>query len=170
MHPQSKNELLSRIHQSFSIMIDMVATLDPGQWLESMEGDDWRIKDIVAHVIAWEDVLIRFHIRAEPFDQVIGMEGAQYWVISDNEINEHFYQRARDWPVEKVLELAEETHDTLIQILEELPDDRLREPPPHSKGEPQSQSLLLNYVVGNTYDHYEEHLATIQKIVSQMKE
>lgn len=166
----SKEILLSRIRKSHSGLFDFVVNLDPSSLLESQEDERWTIKDILAHVMAWEEVLIRFHIQGEPFDRVVGIEDAQYWVISDDELNEHFYQRYRDWPVDKVLKSARDTHGALIEILEELPADRLRNPPAHSKGEPQSQSPLLNYVIGNTYDHYEEHLASVRQIAAQSKE
>jgi hypothetical protein len=166
----SKEALLSKIHESYSRLIDFLVGLDSAQLLESMEEGGWTIKDILAHVTAWEDVLIRFYIQGEPIHRMLEIEDAQYWVMSEDEQNERLYQRTRDWTANKVLEHARETHEALMRILEDLAEDRLRLPPPHLKGEPQSTRPLFDFIVGNTYDHYEEHLATVRQIAAQSKD
>jgi hypothetical protein len=164
--PVNKAELLSRIKISYERLSGMVADLDAEMLNKSLGEGTWAIKDILAHIASWEDVLLRFHIQAQPFDQVIGLEGADYWESSEDEINEHFYREHRNWTGERVLSYLQTTHENLIKALEALPEDGLGKPTTHPGLEPRTLSPLVDYVVGNTTDHYQEHYATIQEIIA----
>jgi hypothetical protein len=171
--PQTKGELLSQVESSFSRLFQYVEVMDEDSLDESLKIGDWTIKDNLAHIAAWEDAMIRYHFQGEPFDQVAGIESAQYWVTSDDEINEHFYQRYRDWSGERLLSFARQTHEDLLEILEALPEKKLFVPPAIFAGEAHLQIPLIDFIAENTYEHYEEHFATIQEIVernSQPKE
>ena len=168
--PVNKTELLSRIKTSYSSLFGLVENLDSALLDKSLEGGGWSIKDILAHITSWEDVLIRFHIQAQPFDQVVGLETADYWETSEDETNEHFYRRHRDWSGERVLSYLQATHGRLIEALEALPEERLADPTVHSGDNAQAMSPLINYVIGNTYEHFEEHITMIQKILDHSEE
>jgi hypothetical protein len=163
----NKDVVLSKIKASYSRLYDFVEGLEGAAITKSLEQDDWTIKDILAHIAAWEDVLSRFHIQAQPFDQVVGMESANYRDTEEDEVNERFYQRYRDWSGEQVVSFARATHEHLIEILEALPEGALSDPPAHYGGEAPQQNPLINYIAGNTYKHYEEHLRMIQEILDQ---
>lgn len=162
-------ELLLKIKDEYKGLYGTVANLDAETLSNSLGEGEWTIKDILAHIAAWEDVLVRFHIQAQPFDQVIGLEGADYWEASEDEVNEHFYQAHRDWTGERVLSYLQATHENLIKALEALPEDRLGEPTAHPGLDPRTLSPLVDYVIGNTTDHYQEHYATIQEIIARSK-
>ena len=89
----NKEDLLLKIKASYSRLYDFVEDLEEGAITKILEIDDWTIKDILAHIAAWEDVLGRFHIQAQPFDQIVGMESANYRDTEEDEVNERFYQR-----------------------------------------------------------------------------
>lgn len=163
----NKENVLSKIKASYSRLYDFVEGLEGGAITKSLEQDDWTIKDVLAHIAAWENVLGGFHIQAQPFDQVVGMESADYWDTQQDVINEGFYQRYRDWTGEQVVSFARATHEHLIEILEALPEGALSEPPAHYGAEAPQQNPLINYIVGNTYEHYEEHLTTIREILDR---
>lgn len=163
--PVNKAELLSKIKVAYDKLSGMVTNLDAETLNKSLGAGQWAIKDILAHIAAWEDVLVRFHIQAQPFDQVIGLESADYWESSEDEINEHFYQEHRDWTGERVLTYLQTTHENLIEVLEALPEERLGEPTTHPGLGDRTLNPLVDYVVGNTTDHYQEHFDTIQEIL-----
>lgn len=163
----NKENVLSRIKASYSRLYDFVEDLEGAAITKNLDRDGWTIKDILAHIAAWEDVLRGFHVQAQPFDQVVGMESADYWDTQQDEINEGFYQRYRDWSVEQVVSFARATHEHLVEILEALPEGALSDPPAHYGGEAPRQNPLINYIAGNTYKHYEEHLTTIREILDR---
>lgn len=166
----NKSELLSKIKVDFDRLSRMVTDLDAETLNKSLGEGEWAIKDILAHIAAWEDVLLRFHIQAQPFDHVIGLAGADYWESSEDETNEHFYRGHRDWSGERVLTYLQTTHEGLIKALEALPEERLGGPTLHPGFEARTLNPLVDYVVGNTIDHYQEHFAMIQDILDHLEE
>ena len=163
----NKENVLSKIKASYSRLYDFIEGLEGAAITKSLEKDDWTIKDVLAHIASWEDVLRGFHIQAQPFDQVVGMESVDYWDTQQDEINEGFYQRYRDWSGEQVVSFARATHEHLIEILEALPEGALSDPPAHYGAEAPQQNPLINYIAGNTYEHYEEHLTSIREILDR---
>lgn len=162
----NKTELLSEIKTSYAGLLGLVERLDDTM-LSKCLGGGWRIKDILAHIAAWEEVLIRFHIQAQPFGQVVGSETIDYWESTEDETNEHFYQRHRDWSGERVLSYLQETHEKLSEVIEALPEDALANPTVQSAASAQPMNPLIDYVIGNTIAHYEEHVPMIREILDR---
>ena len=158
---QSKDALLRQIESSFSQVTEVLNTSDD-EALGRPVGGGWTVKDTLAHIAAWENILLRFHLGGEPFDQVIGMDGARYRVTGFDEVNAHLLETNRSLTAEQVRAFLLETHAALLKELVDFPVEKLHQPHPElSKGEAASL-CWIDYITANTYEHIEEHLAEIK--------
>jgi hypothetical protein len=64
-------------------------------------------------------------------------------------------------PLSAVQDSARRTHDQVLQTLARTPFEALLKPLKPDGPEP-----ILNWVVGNTYDHYREHRLYIERLAS----
>ncbi len=77
----------------------------------------------------------------------------QYADFSIDEINAALHARSRDRALADVLADADTTHRALMDALGAMPFDALL----HPRYDDETDSPLLDWVIGNTYDHYLEH-------------
>jgi hypothetical protein len=155
----TKPVLIEHINEAFEALTLFIQDLSDQEFVEPIGGGSWSWKDTVAHIAAWEQILVHFHIGGKSFDQVIGMEGAQYRITSYDEVNEHLYKLYQDLSTEEVRVLLLETHELVMAALDTFPEDQLHQPHPElSMGEAASVNWI-DYITANTYEHYEEHLS-----------
>ena len=156
-----KEALLGRIEHTFDQVITAIDALDE-EAMGHEVGGGWTVKDTLAHIAAWEEILLRFHLGGEPFDQVIGLAGATYREISVDEVNAHLHENHRELSVEQVRRKLLDTHAALLDALADFPEGELYQPHPKlSQGEAASL-CWIDYIAANTYEHYEEHLEQIR--------
>jgi hypothetical protein len=96
---------------------------------------NWSIKDVLAHVSAWERELIE-HIAAEE-------HGDEWELPNVDQFNAEQAELDADRTLDDVRDDLEETHAELMSILEETP------------------VLSRDLVASDTYKHYAEHAAQI---------
>ncbi len=158
----SKAALIQRISHTYSELQSAFEDFDEVAMATPIGNGDWTYKDILAHVASWEDILVRFHIGGEPFDQVLEMEGAIYRQTTFDEVNEHLNKRNKGLSVEEAKSFLNETHARVLEVLDSFPEDQLHQGHPQlSTGEYVSLNWI-DYIIANTYEHYEEHLSTLQ--------
>ncbi|MCJ7718248.1 MAG: ClbS/DfsB family four-helix bundle protein [Anaerolineales bacterium] len=162
-----KMDMLKRIEKSYLEIMNYVSALNEDTILERAGSDQWSIKDILAHLAAWEEILLRFHIAGESFEDVVGNPEIRYQVTPFDKVNQHLYEVYKEWTLEEVKEFSEGIHNKLIVRLAQLTIDELRAPPTSLKSMDSDPGELNNYIAGNTYKHYLEHLETIRSISSQ---
>ena len=157
-----KDALLRRIQGAFEAVVQTLEQLDELALMEAVGSGGWTVKDSLAHIAAWERILIEFHLGGTPFDVVIGLKGALYRVTPYDDVNAYLHERYRDLSPSDVRQIVLDTHNELISVLEDFPDDSLYQPHPElSKGEAAGLNWI-DYIAANTYEHYEEHLAELQ--------
>lgn len=161
----SKNDLISRINKAYEALLAAIRTDHLHDPVEDVDQTDpqWSAKDVLAHITAWEQVLLEFHIGGRPFDEVIAMPGAEYHVTSFDEINAHLYGMYRDWSWEKTEQLAASVHNRLMIVLSNLPEETLQAPAESIAAIGLDPYPLYEYIVANTYDHYDEHQENVKR-------
>jgi len=120
----------------------------------------WSIKDHIAHICAWEKSLIAL-IEGEPRHQAMGIDEQAYDSGTDA-ANSAIYDANRDRPLAEVLQDFRHTHARLMDRLSELTEEDLFEYRPYED----SDACLAEYVLGNTCDHYAEHLEAIRALAA----
>lgn len=158
----SKEALIQRIKRTYSELQAAFQSFDEAAMARAIGDGDWTYMDIMSHIASWEDILVRFHMGGEPFDKVIGMEGAQYRETTFDEVNDHLHQKHKDLTAEQAKAFLGETHARVLKVLDSFPEDQLHQGHPQLSIGEYAALNWIDYIIANTYEHYEEHLTTLQ--------
>jgi hypothetical protein len=113
---------------------------------------DWSVKDIVAHLTAWER---RTVARLNAVRQGGTPEKAPWPPnLSEEEINAWICEANRKRNLRDVLDDSRQVHDQVMKQLQSVTDEELNEPGRFSWLD---GNKLAEYIPGNTYEHYQEH-------------
>ncbi len=147
--PRTMTELRARIDREWERLQYVARRLTPAQW-EETDSNGWSPKVQFAHLAAWENRLARSLLGNEPEHVAMGLEAAAYAAADLDGINALLVERNQVRPAEVILAELDAVHENLLATLATTAWTLLqREVEP---GHP-----LLEWVSGNTYEHYLEH-------------
>ena len=160
--PTTKQDLIRRIHSSYAALDAAVGRLSEAQLAQPIDGT-WSAKDMLAHLAAWEQILLHFHIGKQPFEQVARLGSITYASLPIDDLNEALYQRDRAVGPAEARAGFRALHQQTLAALERIGEaELLRDYTPPGRGRDATYPLI-NWVVGDTYEHYDEHRATIER-------
>jgi uncharacterized protein (TIGR03083 family) len=158
--PRDKAELRDRIGRSRAALEGTIDSLSEAQLAAPGPGGGWSAKDHLAHLAAWERKALA-ELEGRPPHEVFGVDAASYEASDVDRLNEVVYRRNKERPAWEVLADFRESHRRLLATLERAADaDLFAASRPGGSG----ANPLLESVIGNTYEHYPEHLATIRAL------
>ncbi len=157
--PKDKAELLARIDQEWTALKELIDSLTPKQMSEAVPGS-WSVKDHLVHLTTWEQFLLRYHLGQEPPHIVMEVDVETFERLDEDGLNALIYERSQDRSLEDVLDSLTQSHNQVLDALEAVTFADLMKP--HYADDPEARPLI-NWVIGNTYDHYQEHRQTIQE-------
>lgn len=160
--PTSKKEILADIRRERLLFEKLLNRLSEMQMLTAGVTGQWSVKDILAHIIAWEKVLL------DRMNGVLTGQPLKYPPIMNNKdvdlFNEQVFLENRARPLAEVQVEFRATYAELMAELEALGEAFLNNPVPWDWA---SDDLLLwHIVIANTVDHYQEHRMEIEKFFS----
>jgi hypothetical protein len=151
----NKDDLLDALEDEREKLIDALEDIPEEAMLEPGVAGEWSVKDILAHLNAWEAELIRllWHIRQgkrPAFPQVQASEV--------DERNRVYYEQSRDRPLERILADFEGIRIQTIRRVEAFSDQELTDPARFTwlKGR-----ALWERIAEDSYAHDAEHAADI---------
>ena len=164
--PQTKTDLMDRIHRGWSALEDAVGRAGETQLTTPGGPSGWSAKDHLAHVAAWEQVLLAILQGRSPA-AAIGVNPTIYETEGVDGVNAAIYERHRGRPLPDVLTELRQTHERVLATLAPLADADLRRPftdfqpdDPTARRDP-----IIRWIVDNTCGHYEEHVALIHDLL-----
>ncbi len=157
--PKDKAELLQRINREWSALERAFEGLSDSQMSLPDEGG-WSIKDNLAHLAAWEHFMRFCYFRKLPAAEVLGIDESILKQLDENGVNAVLYQRDKDRSTADILAAIRKEHEQLLADLAKMSFEQIMEP--LDPNDPQKRPLL-GWILGNTYDHYKEHRARIEK-------
>jgi hypothetical protein len=135
---QERLDILQDVSKSWLELVKTIKALNDEQILKPAAVDDWSVKDIMAHITFWESRLIHN----------IGLleRGEEPPESGDFEsINQQEATRSRSASLDDVRAQFDAMHDQMMGMLEG------------------TSHISRDLVAGNTYEHYDEHRADIDK-------
>jgi hypothetical protein len=158
MEPISKEEMLSAIRAERKSLEGTLAQLSPGQMLQPGVEGVWSVKDILAHIVAWEQRMIRWVREAVRGEVPQMLPPGMTWDDID-EWNEQIYEENRDLALEEVLAALQRSHQEALDVVESTTEEDLVDPTRFDwrEGRP-----LWPIVAANTWWHYKEHNESIR--------
>jgi uncharacterized protein (TIGR03083 family) len=151
----TKAKLIQKIEVSRMWLEEVLGQVDPSQMTQPGVVGDWSVKDIVAHLTAWERMMVAWladYPKGVPVERPTSDAEFDEW-------NERIYLENKVKPLEEVLREFESTHEMTLQALHDTPEEVLFETGRYSY---RGGLPLWQMVAGNTWWHYSEHGEEIQ--------
>jgi hypothetical protein len=168
--PRTTEELLARIADGWAALNQRITSLSAAQLTTPGPGGGWSVKDHLAHLATWEGMLIAL-LEGRPIHTAFGMSRAEYDALeSTDALNAIIAEQNRNAPLEEVMRTVEETHAWLVTKISALADEDLLKPitlfQPDDPDGPDERPVLVK-IIGDTYEHYAEHLPWIEAIIAE---
>ena len=110
----------------------------------------WNTKDLMAHLTAWEQLLIHWHDAgargSTPDPCPTGMSRRQI-----DALNAHLYERNRERQLDEILDEYQSSYAQVLELVRGLSEERLFSPGTYPWT---SRLSLADYVAANTCQHY----------------
>jgi hypothetical protein len=156
-------ELRERISDSYAALEQTIEQLSEEQLTTPIDGS-WSAKDLLAHIAAWEQVMIHFHVGDRSFEDVTHLTSVPYATTPVDQINEALYARDRDLPLAQALASLRSSHQELLAMLDQMSEADLFK---HYAPTGRDGAQVIQWIIGDSYDHYDEHRATMQQLLGQ---
>jgi uncharacterized protein (TIGR03083 family) len=164
--PQDTEELLARIADGWAVLHERIAPLNSAQLTTPAPDGGWSVKDHLAHLATWEDMLVAL-LNGKPIHTAFGMSRAEYDALeSTDALNAVIAGQNGEKSLEEVLRRWEETHAQLIALIGALPDEDLSKSITFFQPDDPDERPVLRKIIGDTYEHYAEHLPWIEAILA----
>jgi len=158
--PRLKIALLNGIRREWVALLDVIARLTPEQ-MTCPDAGGWSPKDNLAHLTDWLKALTGYHMENKTAEEVLGLPQELVEDFNFNRVNAYMVDRSRNRDLEDVLDELKKKYAEVMMRLEAMPFDDLLQP--RFPEDPQKRPLL-EWVVGNTIEHFKEHRLTLEKI------
>ena len=159
--PSTKADLMARIQHEWTALEETIAKLNEEQ-MSVPDAGGWAIKDNLAHLTAWEEFMLRAYLKGQPAHEAMAMDVATYAAADEDGVNDIIYRRNRDRPVSDVLADWRRSHRAVLDYLWSIPfDDLLKPLDPNNP----DKRPVLGWVIGDTYEHYQEHGAYVRALI-----
>jgi predicted enzyme related to lactoylglutathione lyase len=152
MAPQAKTkeELLESIRISREKLNNKFSKLTPEQMVWPGSMDDWSVKDILMHLVDWEQRFIHWYhqgLRGEkPQTPAPGMTWRDL-----PKLNQMGYEKHKDEPLEFVLAQYEKSHQEIYKLVESMQEKEIFEKNHYAWT---GKYPLLIWIDANTASHY----------------
>ncbi len=152
----TKDELIRKIESEWHKLQTALDGLTEEQMHQPGVVGEWSIKDVLAHLTAWQTRLISTMFKAE---RGLVPEATEVGPTVD-QMNEKFYQEMKDRSFEQVWDDLDSSYYQLLGRLEAWKEKDLFDPLRFKwmRGEP-----FERYIAGDSYEHYAEHAQQIHE-------
>jgi hypothetical protein len=159
----SKDQLLRDIHTERTRLENCLSELTREEMEQAGVTEAWSVKDILAHLAAWECLLLDWiQAGVRGCAPTVAPVGRSRKII--DRLNQDIYEKNRDCPLDEVISGLRKSYEQVLTAVEAMSEEDLFG---HGRFEWTGQLLLADYVAGNTCSHYAWARAQIRKRASQ---
>jgi hypothetical protein len=154
----SKADLLIEIHREWDRLNALVGSLNEAQLTAPRLHGGWSVKDALAHISAWEKVLLD-----RLGETLSGQPGHYPPVLSDTDVeqaNAGFFAESQGRSLPVVLQEFRSVYTGVLTAVEALDEGLLAHP--LRIDYPQDDLHVWEIIRANTSDHYQEHRQAIE--------
>lgn len=167
--PVSKAEFLRRLEAGRRKLWAFIDSLTPEQFTAKRDAAGWAIKDHLVHLAVWEKGITAL-LGYQPRYPVMGVDEALAFAEHStvDEMNDAIFVQHKDDSLEDVLAALKREQAAFDQVVAAKSDADLMQTYSHYQpDEPgdESGAPIFGWMVGNTFEHYAEHLPWMQALV-----
>ncbi len=163
--PQQRADLLEHIRSSRARLDQTVGQLSERQLATPGPDGGWAVKDHLAHLAAWEHKLLAM-IQGQPGYVGLHVDAATYEHSNIDELNAILHERFKALSPAEALAESRKSHEQLMATIEALSTADLGAP--YAPNDPGDRRRIIDGIIDNTYDHYDEHRAAIEQIAAHL--
>lgn len=111
-----KEEVIIFLKDDHAKLVRVISQIERSRMTETKVTGSWDVKDIIAHISAWNWEIIR------QVDDVL--VNRKPWYVDMNEVNfnKREVEKRKSWSIDRILEEWDESFEALIQRIEQLSD------------------------------------------------
>jgi uncharacterized damage-inducible protein DinB len=146
---KTRDEVLGLVRKGRAELEAALACIPKGRLEEPLLDGGWSAKDLMAHVAHWEMAFLS-KIGEQP--PPVADQG------SEEATNRAVYEHHRARPLADVRREFESTHHRLVERVLQFDDAGL-----NTQLVPDSDKVVWQYIAGETWGHYPEHIAQLEQ-------
>jgi hypothetical protein len=157
--PTNKADLLAESQERFEILMELVDSIPPGDWTAPGVNGPWTTKDVLAHLLAWQELLESWHAqdRAGGRPQVPA-QGYSWSQMS--QLNDKIFREHHDEPAEQVLGRLRRSHERMHKLISGYLDSELFAKQLYAWT---GTTSMGSHIAGCTSSHYQWAINLIRK-------
>lgn len=151
------NELTRSIQNAWSDLENFMSGLTEYQMNVPQDAKGWNVKDHLAHIWIWENVLFML-FNDQIIDISLNIPMDKYTKMDD--VNEDIKNQWAEHSLEIILDTLHNTHEKLMKEIASLTEEELQLPTVKffAKIYPQDKRTVSAFIRAHTDEHYPEHL------------
>ena len=150
-NPTTKGALLASIRTEWGALEEFLATLTPQQMDVPGVIAEWSVKDVLAHLAEWEQLLLVWY-QAGLRGEIPPLPAPGYSWAQMDDLNQKIYEKYCERSLEDVLAYFRASHLQVLEAVQAMTDDELFTPGRYAWTK---QNALAAYVVPCTSEHYD---------------
>lgn len=157
--PITKQEVIESAQKERAALEDYLATLTPEQMTKPNVIGEWAVKDVLAHLFAWEGMVMQWYETGKK-GKLPAVPSEKYNWGQLPQLNHEIFLEHRDKPLVEVLKTFKSSYKKILKMVESIPERELftRNVYPWT-----NNNLLAAYFVSSTSSHYRWARTTIRK-------
>ncbi len=159
----SKTELLTKMQDGWRDFSVYLKTLTEAQMTTPRDAVGWTIKDHLVHIVVWENGISGF-LNRESRAETMGIDEATLESTDFDMSNAVIWAQHKDEPLSDVLDSLREAHERLLAHVKLLSDEDLTRSRRFWQPDSESDNPVIRLIMGDSYEHYEEHQPWIDAI------
>lgn len=148
--PTSKTALLTAIEKERTALETFLDSLTPDEMIRPGVVGDWSVKDVLAHLVAWEQMCLGWY-RAGLRGEIPPLPAPGFKWNQTPQLNQQIYERYCVEPLTAVLSQFHASHNEIMGVIYNLSNETLFLPDQY----PWTRKNTLGaYMVSATSSHY----------------
>ena len=122
--PTTKNQIIETAQTERTALEQLLAGLTPEQMTQPNVVGDWSAKDVLAHLIEWEQMVMQWH-EAGVKGKTPSVPSEEYNWGQLPQLNHVIYLKHRDKPLAEIMKLFKASHKKIMKTVEDIPEKEL---------------------------------------------
>ncbi len=157
--PATKAQMLKDIRAERQKLEDALQGLTDADMAKTAAAGEWSVKDILAHIAAWEKSFLKWYQAGLRGEKQVMPEWSKPGVL--DAINKDIYERNLNRQLADVKKEFYASYKLVFKTVQQIPEGDMFTP---AKYDWTGKSTLANYIWSNTGEHYFDHIAMIESI------
>ncbi|UYN89406.1 MAG: ClbS/DfsB family four-helix bundle protein [Anaerolineales bacterium] len=162
----TKQQLLQGMQEGWDRLQTFISEHSEEQLTSPTDAAGWTAKDHLMHLSVWAGSMVAV-LNGKPRRDYMEISREDWVTLSEtyDVVNGILQQRYKDLPLAEVRKAVEEKHNELVARTEAMTEEELQLPYSHYQPTSKSTTPIFEYIVGNTFEHYDEHMGWMKTLI-----